>query len=149
MLLYAEGKSLNGIGYIPDWVQWSYEEDGIEYRLTLDLRGSVDTMEDTLSFRIKSDINPWELIDLKNDRVFDLYSNEHTELCNSFTAERTREIIEKAYNFVIGIYPIDDSNYTGDDDIKECIGEISFYFEENGKQILYTKQFSFTPECTQ
>lgn len=148
MRFYADGVSAKGIGYIPDWVRWHFVENGIEYLLTLDLGGDVDCCRDKFSCRIKGDTTPWELIDVTNDRVYDLTEKENEDLCNSFSNSRIKETLENAYGFVVGICPFDNENPLADEDtVSDCKGEINVYISEGDEAGEYIKQFDFEAEC--
>lgn len=42
MRLYLNAESKNEISYTPDWLKFSYKENGENFELTLDIQGEID-----------------------------------------------------------------------------------------------------------
>lgn len=158
MRLYLNAKSKNNVGYTPDWLQVTYDENGKQYELNLDIRGEIDYDPTSLSCRCKGDLIPWILRDLDDDDEIDLSELSEEEIESLYPNKKLAEIFEKGYNFLIGIYPVvDDTCFDDDDDfddyfetvcendiLSDCIGEVELYlFEE---EIEYTKEFEFDTE---
>ena len=72
MILYLEAESKNSIGYTPDWIQVTYNENGKQLELTLDIQGWIDYNKDCLSCRCKGELVPWTLVNLGDGEEIDL-----------------------------------------------------------------------------
>lgn len=146
MRLYLNAKSKNNVGYTPDWLQVTYDENGKQYELNLDIRGEIDYDPTSLSCRCKGDLIPWTLFDLDNGDEIDLSELSEEEIESLYPNKKLAEIFEKGYNFLIGIYPVDnedDDDYENDI-LSDCAGEIILYIAE--EDIDYSKTFEFDTE---
>ena len=45
MRLYLSAKSKLNIGYTPDWLKVTYEQDGKDFELTLDIQGDMEDLQ--------------------------------------------------------------------------------------------------------
>jgi hypothetical protein len=132
MRLYLEAKSENGIGYTPDWVQVSYTENGTVYELNLDVRGEIDYDKTCLSCHCKGELIPWTLVNLDDGDEEDLSELTNEELEARFPEKKLVEILRKGFEFLVGIYPVDDTNFK-DDRVSKGNGSIELYIEEEDK----------------
>ena len=143
MRLYLYAESENNIGYTPDWIQVSYEENGKMYELNLDIQGEISYDPKLLDCRCKGELIPWTLVELEEGDEIDL--SEYPEESEKFTYQKIAEIFEKGTNFLVGIYPVDDANI--DDDSIESntgTGRFEIYIAEENKE--FVKNFLFDME---
>lgn len=145
MRLYLDAESKNNIGYTPDWIQVTYDEDGKHFELTLDIRGDIDYDPTCLSCRCKGELVPWTLWIDHGDEI-DLSELSEEEIDERYPNKKLSEIFTKGYNFLVGVYPVDDQNYDDYDDIDclEGIGTVELYDSEEDK--IYTRRFEFDTE---
>lgn len=141
MRLYLSAESKNNIGYIPDWLKISYEEDGQEFELTLDIQGDIDYDTDCLSCRCKGDLIPWVLYNCENGDEINLYDLSEEEADRMFPIKRITEILRDGTDFKIGVYPTDDSDeifkLADEDVLSNCTGLCKFYDGENDYEISF------------
>jgi len=135
MRLYLSAESKNKVGYTPDWVQVSYEdENGKGISLTFDIRGEIDYDRDTLSCRCKGDLIPWALWPDDEDEV-DLSEMDEDELNALYPVTKIIDIFNRGYDFTVGIYPVDDTEsnemLVDTDILINCKGKLEMYDEEN------------------
>lgn len=109
MRLYLTADSERGVGYTPDWLQFTFKENGEAKRLTLDIQGFTEYDTDKFHCRSKTDLIPWVLINSSGDEV-DLSTLDENEVEAMFSAEKLAELLENGSDFVVGIYPADHSN---------------------------------------
>ena len=147
MRLYLSAKSKLNIGYTPDWLKVTYEQDGKDFELTLDLQGITDYSSDTLDCRFKGELIPWVLYDLETGDEVDLYSQSDEFITMFFPDKKIAEIIYNSENYDIGIYPICDTDegfaLAADDRLTECEGSFEMYIDEEHQ---YAKDFKFETE---
>lgn len=147
MRLYLNADSKNHMGYTPDWLRVSYEENGETLELTLDIQGDIDYSQTCLSCRCKGDLIPWVLWNCETGDETDLSSLSEEEIDDILPIDKIAEIICKSDIYEVGLYPIDDENETykhsKDDVLSNCEGSIEIYVDENH---YYTKDFDFIPE---
>lgn len=146
MRLYLSAESKNNIGYTPDWLKASYEEDGQEFELTLDIQGDIDYDTDCLSCRCKGDLIPWVLYNCENGDEIDLYDLSEEEADKMFPIKRIIELLQVGTDFRIGVYPTDDRDeifkLAEEDILSKCTGFCELYDGEN----YYEIHFEFEPE---
>ena len=148
MRLYLEAKSRKNIGYIPDWLQINYKENGREYDLTLDIQGSIDYSKENLSCRCKGELVPWTLYDYISDEEIDLSSLSEAEIIARFPDVKIAELICNSDKYRVGIYPIEDNDeifkLLEDDVLSRC----EALFEMNCDERFYKNEFNFETELT-
>ena len=138
MRLYLYAESKNNIGYTPDWLKVTYEENGELLELTLDIQGSIDYQNDKLSCRCKGDLIPWVLWNCETGDEIDLYSITEEALEIAFPSKRIAEIVCNSEEYKVGIYPNDDSDENfrivekdkltnGEGRFEMCIDEDHYY----------------------
>ena len=146
MKLYLDAKSKNNIGYTPDWLKIDYEENGIAYTLTLDLRGEIDYDKKTLSCRYKGALIPWTLYcnETGDELIFSEMEDYKAE--SIMPVEKILSIIENGTNYVVGIYPMNDSKkmckLAESDELTECSGLICISSDDKDLE----KEFIFETE---
>ena len=147
MRLYLEAKSKNDVGYTPDWLKVSYQENGQDIELTLDIRGEIDYNPHTLSCRCKGDLIPWVLWNCETGEEIDLSSLPEEEVEVILPNKRIAEIICDSDTYEIGIYPVNDNDETfelaKEDELTGCMGLIEIYA---GIEHRYAKGFKFNVE---
>lgn len=147
MRLYLSAKSELNIGYTPDWLKVTYEQDGMPFELTLDLQGITDYSPETLDCRFKGELIPWVLCNLETGHETDLDSLSEQDAQNIFPDKRIANIICGSDNYTIGIYPICDNDEGLDlakkDKLTNCEGRFEIYIDEEHH---YTKDFKFDVE---
>ena len=147
MRLYLYAESKNNIGYIPDWLKVTYEENGELMELTLDIQGWTDYDRDTLSCRCKGDLIPWVLLNCETGDEIDLYSITEEALEIAFPHKRIAEIVCNSKTYRIGVYPVDDSDETWEvvenDVLSDCEGHFEIHVDEDH---YYEKDFEFEAE---
>ena len=135
MRLYLSAESKNNIGYTPDWLRVTYEEDGQNYELTLDIQGTIDYEKECLSCRCKGDLVPWTLLNCETGNEMDLSSLSEDEIDIKFPNKRIAEIIRSSNSYEIGIYPVNDDEETFElaerDILSDCSGLLEMYIDEN------------------
>lgn len=130
MRLYLNAKSKSHRGYTPDWLKVSYNENGINYDLTLDIQGDIDYDPECLDCRCKGDLNPWALYSLESGEDIDLSELSEDEVDAMFPVSKIIEILRKGTEFVVGVYPVDDTNYcpeNTEDDLSEGTGSCELW----------------------
>ena len=147
MRLYLSAKSKLNIGYTPDWLKVTYEQDGKDFELTLDLQGTTDYSPGTLDCRFKGEVIPWVLYDLETGDETDLDSLSDEEIERILPDKKIAEIICNSSNYDIGIYPVCDTDevfsWAEDDELTDCDGCVEIYIDE---EHYYTKDFKFDTE---
>lgn len=148
MRLYLSANSKNNIGYTPDWMKVTYEEEeGHFFDLTLDIRGTIEYDLDRLSCVCKGDLIPWVLWDSKAGEETDLSLMDEAEMNDSFSAEKIATIISKSVAYEVGIYPIKDDRTTlklaEEDVLKDCQGQFDLITDPEKH---YVRNFNFTTE---
>ena len=144
MRLYLDAKSKNNVGYTPDWIKVSFEENGVLYDLVLDIQGTTDYNNTCLSCRCKGELIPWVLWNYETGDEINLYELAEEEVYSKFPDEKIAKIICDNEDFEIGIYPTGDDNFekAKDDILSECNGLIEIYVDDH----LYEKEFTFATE---
>ena len=150
MRLYLNAESKNNIGYTPDWLKVSYQENGEDFELTLDIQGDIEYDTDCLNCRCKGDLIPWVLYDCENGDEIDLYSMTDEQIEKIFPDERVAKIICDGSDHRIGIYPVTNGDcedeeifeMAEDDDVSD--GKGSFAMLVDGEY--YHKEFEFETE---
>ena len=143
MKLHLFAESENNIGYTPDWIQVSYEENGKMYELNLDIQGDIDYDPKSLYCNVKGELIPWTLVELEDGDEIDL--SEDTEKAEKFTHQKIAELFEKGTDFLVGIYPVDDANFYGDSiELNTGVGSVEIYIAEENKE--FVKNFRFHME---
>ena len=125
MRLYLDAESKNNVGYTPDWIQVTYDENGHHFQLTLDIQGSIDYDRNSLSCRCKGELVPWTLFIDHGDEI-DLSEMSKEEVEEKYPDEKLFWIFAKGYNFLVGVYPVDDENYDDTDCLEEGNGSVEF-----------------------
>lgn len=147
MRLYLDAESKNNIGYTPDWLKVSYEENGQGLELTLDIQGEIDYSTDCLSCRCKGDFIPWVLYNYINGDEIDLYDLSEEEVEKIFPVKRIAELLQTGTDFRIGIYPTDDNKdilkLAEEDILSNCIGMCKIYDGENTCEIRFEFEAEF------
>ena len=146
MRLYLKAESKNKIGYTPDFIQVSYEENETVYELDFDIQGWVDYDNDGLDCRCKGELTPWVLRNVDTDEEINLYELETEEYEEMFPTKRIAEIFENGFEFLVGIYPVNDETFEDNDTVSEGTGKIELYFEDEDRY--YSKEFSFDTETS-
>lgn len=124
MRLCLNAESKNKIGYTPDWLKVTYKEK----ELTLDIQGDVDYENDSLNCRCKGELIPWTLYDLKKGEEVELYDLSKEEVDKILPVKKIVKFLQKGSNFIIGIYPANDSLKLAKDDILTgCAGFLDIY----------------------
>ena len=147
MRLYLYAESKHNIGYTPDWLKVTYEENGELLELTLDIRGSIDYKKERLSCRCKGELIPWVLWNCETGDEIDLSLLTEEELEMAFPNRRIAEIVCNSKTYKIGVYPVDDSDETFDlvesDVLSDCEAFFEMYVDEDN---YYEKEFEFEAE---
>lgn len=134
MRLYVNGISKNKIGYIPDWLQVSYTENGQNKDLTLDIQGEIDYDNDSLNCRCKGNLVPWTLVTYNPDNEIDLSKASEDGVEKNFSEMQILNILRQGKEFRVGIYPTDDSHavlsQAKTDVLFDCTGSCEFYNRE-------------------
>ena len=147
MRLYLDAESKNHIGYTPDWLKVSFEENGETLELTLDIQGDIDYDNTCLSCRCKGDLIPWALWNCDTGVETDLSLLSEADIDDVWPNDKIAEVICKSNDYEVGLYPADDENETYEhskgDVLSNCKGSIEIYVDENH---YYTKDFDFIPE---
>ena len=146
MRLYLSAESKNNIGYTPDWLKVTYEENGQVLELTLDIQGSIDYDRETLSCRCKGDLIPWVLYNCETGDEIDLYELSNEECDTMFPVERIAEIVCNSETYEIGVYPVDDSDETFDLAESDVLSDCEAFFEMYDGNRDYEKEFKFDTE---
>lgn len=144
MRLYLDAKSKNGVGYTPDWIQVTYDENGHQIELTLDIQGCIDYNRNGLSCRCKGELVPWTLVDLEDGDEIDLSEMSEEEVEEKYPDEKLFKIFAKGYDFLVGIYPVNDDNYDDTDRLEKGTGSVEFNVSDNFHSI----GFEFDTEVT-
>ena len=142
MRLYLSAHSEKKIGYTPDWIRVTFEEEGARYELTLDIQGMIDYSKDTLDCRCKGELVPWTLYDLESGAETDLSSMTETEVEERFPDEYIASCFCKSQTFEVGRYPAaEEVTYetAANDTLSNCEGFFEAYPD-------FTKEFSFIVE---
>jgi hypothetical protein len=147
MRLYLSAKSKLNIGYTPDWLKVTYEQDGKDFELTLDIQGEIGYSPDSLDCRCKGELIPWVVYDLETGNEVDLYSQSDKFIEMFFPDKKIAEIVCNSDNYEIGIYPVCDTDevfaWAEDDDLTDCEGRFEMYIDEEHQ---YAKDFKFETE---
>lgn len=147
MRLYLSATSMLNIGYTPDWLKVTYEQDGKYFELTLDIQGEIGYSPDSLDCRCKGELIPWVLYDLETGDETDLYSLSNEEVENILPDIKIAEIICNSENYEIGIYPVCDTDevfsWAENDKLTDCNGCVEIYIDE---EHYYIKDFKFNVE---
>lgn len=145
MRLYLNAESKHNIGYIPDWLKVSYQENGQNYELTLDIQAWIDYNNEYLSCRCKGDLVPWVLWNCTTGEETDLSSLSEEELDIMFPIEKIAEIVCNSSSYEVGIYPANEEKFdlAENDVLSQCEGTLEMYADENHD---YQKDFQFTTE---
>lgn len=142
MILYLEAESKNSIGYTPDWIQATYNENGKQLELTLDIQGWIDYNKDCLSCRCKGELVPWTLVNLGDGEEIDLSEMSEEEVEEEYPDEKLFEIFAKGYDFLVGVYPVNDDNYDNTDHLEKGTGTVEFYVSDE----IHSINFEFDTE---
>ena len=130
MRMYLHAESENGIGYMPNCLKIKYAENGERLELTLDVQGETDADLDRFDCRCKG-LVPWALWNYETGEETDLDLMSEDELNEIMPDEKIAEIVCKSDNFVVGIYPFDDSDDTYElvksDKLSYCEGVLEMY----------------------
>lgn len=144
MRLYLSANSKNNIGYIPDWLKVTYEENGQFFDLTLDINGTIEFNYDCLSCVCKGELIPWVLWDSKAGKETDLNSMDEDEVKDSFSDEKVAAIISKGVAYEVGIYPAKDDSETFNlaekDVFESCQGQFELLVNSEKH---YVRNFNF------
>ena len=146
MRLYLDAKSKNNIGYTPDWLKVTYEENGERLDLTLDIQGEIGYDPKCLSCRCKGDLIPWVLWNCETGDEIDLSSMDEDEVEAILPYKRVAEIVCNSDSYEIGIYPVKDNDETfklaEEDKLSDCKGYVEIHVDGDD----YTKEFEFDIE---
>lgn len=145
MILYLEAESKNSIGYTPDWIQVTYNENGKQLELTLDIQGWIDYNKDCLSCRCKGELVPWTLVNLGDGEEIDLSEMSEEEVEEEYPDEKLFEILAKGYDFLVGVYPVNDDNYDNTDRLEKGTGTVEFYVSNE----IHSINFEFDTEVNE
>lgn len=126
MRLYLDAKSKDNIGYTPDWIQITYDENGHQLELTLDIHGWIDYDRSCLSCRCKGELVPWTLVDLEDGDEVDLSEMTEEEIEEKYPDDKLFEIFAKGYDILVGVYPVDDTNYDDSECLEKGAGSVEF-----------------------
>lgn len=146
MRLYLNAESKKCFGYTPDWLKVSYEDNGKEFELTLDIQGDIDYSRNGLRCRCKGDLVPWVLYDYENGSEIDLSRLPVEEVDELFPISKIIELFRTGTNFRVGVYPVEDGEIdlalAEDDTFSKGDGLCEIYDGENE----YVKNFEFEVE---
>lgn len=130
MRMSVTGKSKQGIAYILDWIQLTYQnEDGYTIELTLDVLGEASTREpypsqNGIEFNCycKTPLNPWTEYNIENDVEKNLYELSEDEISKLYPYEKLINIIKNSKETIIGLYPWHDEDIekAKEDVITDC-----------------------------
>ena len=120
MILELQANSQLKQGYTPDWIRLEiYDEDTrIFYELTMDITGETSYEPNNFQTRTKGCITPWtfydghELLELEHST-----EDQIAEYCNLF-----ENMAQNADTIVVGVYPVDNTNYNSKDILTGGIG---------------------------
>lgn len=145
MRLYLNAESKNNVGYIPDWLRVSYQKDGQNYELTLDIQAWIDYNNECLSCRCKGDLIPWVLRNCGTGNEIDLSSVSGSEHDILFQNKKIAKIICNGSNYEVGVYPADEEKFdlAEKDILKHGEGSFEMYIDEDN---YIQKDFQFTTE---
>lgn len=140
MRLYLSADSKEHQGYTPDWIRITFNNNGQELELTMDISGETDYNATTLDCHTKGQLQPWTLY--SDNRILDLDEIVETDEDFEYYLNLFEQNIETAQEIVVGLYPTDDELYQ-DDILTNCQGEYEFVFDFNKGQ---SKIVNFTFE---
>lgn len=144
MRLYLDAKSEKNLGYTPDWLKVTYEENGTMLELTLDIQGSIDYKKDKLSCRCKGELIPWVLWNCETGDEIDLSLLTEEALEIAFPSKRIAEIVRDSKTYEIGVYPVDENFDLAENDVlSDCEAYFEMYVDEHR---YYKKEFKFETE---
>lgn len=147
MRLYLDAESKNNIGYTPDWLKVSYEENGQEFELTLDIQGEIGYDNKCLNCRCKGDFIPWVLYNMDNGDEIDLYDLSEEEVEKMFPVKRIAELLQVGTDFRIGVYPTVEGEeifkLAEEDVLSDCTGLCEIYDGENTHEIRFEFETEF------
>ena len=136
MRMSVTGKTKQGIAYILDWIQLTYQnEDGYTIELTLDVLGEASTGEPYASQNgiefncyCKTPLNPWTEHNIEDDIEKDLYELSEDEISKLYPYEKLINIIKNSKETIIGLYPWhdEDTEKAKEDVITDC----QIFFDE-------------------
>ena len=146
MRLYLYAESKNNIGYTPDWLKVTYEEDGEQFDLVLDIRGEIGYDKEKLNCRCKGELIPWVLWNCETGDEIDLGSMDEEEVNAMFPDKRIAELICNSETYEVGIYPVGDDEVfelAEDDKLSNRKGTFEMYVDADH---YYEKEFEFEVE---
>ena len=148
MRLYLSGESQNKIGYIPDWLRFSFTRNGILQEITFDIVGEHDYEPNNLDCRCKGDLYPMLLWNCSDNEEIDFGEYSEEEIEAMFSPKEIVSMLKDGYDFRIGLITADDSeevlSSVCSDTLTSCQATIEMYDGENE----YKTTFSFVPENT-
>ena len=154
MKIYLSAKSESGIGYTPDWIKFSYEEDGEVNAICYDIHGEISYTKVDLNCSCKAILMPFVYYD-KDNEEFDLTQIDNKEIDKlikeKFNSKNLSKIIEKSFLIEVGVFPVEAFNGTDEfwqivnkDKFSECKGRIDWNVKE--EEIELSKIFDFSVE---
>lgn len=143
MRLGFTGKSVLGVGYVPDWIKVCYREGRKKVEVTFDINGSIDYDTDTLSCNCKCDLVPWAM--LVDGEEIDLSEMDIEELDLMFPIERVYEIFYSGTEYEVGIYPVSDEGleFANKDKLTDCEGYCEFCINDTFKVVNFKFKAEF------
>lgn len=136
MKISITGKTKQGVAYILDWIQLTYQnEEGQTIELTLDVLGELGigtaySFQNSIESNIycKTPLNPWTEYNLENDVEKNLYELSDDEVSQLYPYEKLINIIKNSKEAIIGLYPLhlEDFGKAKEDVITDC----KIYFNE-------------------
>ena len=144
MRLYLSANSKKNIGYTPDWLKVTYEDNGHLCELTLDIQGSIDYDKESLNCRCKGDLIPWTLLDYDVDVEVDLYELSKESVEAIYSNKRIAEIICEGHDHRVGVYPVNDNVF--EEALMDVFSDYKGYFEMHVDGHDYKKEFKFDTE---
>lgn len=147
MRLYLKADNKYNIGYTPDWLKVSYEKDGEDFELTLDIQGEISYEKDCLNCSCKADLVPWVLYNYTSGDEIDLTELEEEEVSEMLPFQEITEILKTGRDFRVGVFPVnanDEILKKADLDIfSNAEGIYEFYDGENECEITFTFETEF------
>lgn len=154
MKIYLNAKSESGIAYTPDWIKFSYKEDGEINTICCDIHGEISYTEVDLNCSCKAVLMPFVYYD-KDANEFDLTQIDNKEIDKLiekiFNSKNLAKIIEKSYLIEVGAFPAKSVGQSDEfwdtvacDTFSECMGKIDWFSKE--EDINLSRTFKFDVE---
>lgn len=136
MRFYLNGESEKNVGYVPDWLKVSFEEDGKDLELTLDIRGEIDYTPNNLDCRVKGSADPWVLYDYNSGDEIDLSELDENQVDQMFPPSKIAELLKTGKDIRVGIYPEGpNAKLAEEDNVVNCKGHFEICDEDGEYEV--------------